>query len=85
MATGWLGGIALITWKYRVILKHGRCAIHEVFYDEHGEPWTCSEDPVCPEGNTVDSLREELEHYQRALELPLLEYGDLILRRRSDR
>jgi hypothetical protein len=26
-----------------------------------------------------------LEHYQRALELPLLEYGDLILRRRSDR
>ena len=77
--------MALSTSDYRVIRKDGRYAIHEVFYDEHGEPWACSEDPVCPEGNTVDSLREELEHYQRALELPVLEYGDLILRRRSDR
>lgn len=54
--------MALSTHCYRVILKNGRYAIHEVFYDEEGEPWTCSEDPVCPEGDTLEALHEELEH-----------------------
>jgi hypothetical protein len=70
--------MALSTWKYRVILKNGRYAIHEVYYDEEGEPWTCSEGPVCPEGDTLEALREGLEHYQRALESPVLEYADLV-------
>ena len=61
-----------------MILKDGRYAIHEVFYDEEGESWTCSEDPVCPEGDTLEALREELEHYQRALEWSVLEYADLV-------
>jgi hypothetical protein len=61
-----------------VVLKTGMYAIHEVFYDEEGEPWTCSEDPVCPEGDTLEALREELGHYQRALEWPVLEYEDLV-------
>ena len=78
MAPGRLGGITLSTWKYRVILKHGRYAIHEVFYDAEGEPWTCSVDPVYPEGDTLAALREELEHYQCALEWPVLEYTDLV-------
>lgn len=43
-----------------------------------GAPWTCTEDPVCPEGNTLDVLREELKHYQHALEWPVLEYADLV-------
>ena len=70
MATGQLGGTALSAWKYRVILKHGRYAIDEVFYEEEGEPWTCTEDPVCPEGDTLDALREQLEHYLRAPHRP---------------
>ena len=61
-----------------MILKNGRYAIHEVYYDEKGEPWTCTENPICPEGDTLDALRGELEHYQRALEWPILEYTDLV-------
>jgi hypothetical protein len=61
-----------------VILKNSRYAIHEVFYDEEGEPWTCSEDPVCPQGDTPEALREELAYYQRAFEWPALEYADLV-------
>ena len=61
-----------------MILKDSRHAIHEVFYDEEGEPWTCTEDPVFPEGDTPEAPREELEHYQRALEWPVLEYEDLV-------
>ena len=76
--SSWLGDAALSTWKYRVILKDGKYAIHEVFYGEEGAPWTCTEEPVCPEGDTLEALREELEHYQRALELPVLEYANLV-------
>ena len=61
-----------------MILTNGRHAIHEIFYDEEGRPWTCTEDPVCPAADTLEALREELEHYQRALEWPVLEYEDLV-------
>jgi len=65
-------------WSYRVILKNGRYTIHEVYYDEDGEPWTCTEDPVCPECDTLDDFQAEMEHYQHALELPVLQYADLV-------
>lgn len=42
---------------YRVVHKVGRYAIHRVFRDEQGEIWTCTEDPVCPEGETPEELR----------------------------
>ena len=61
-----------------MILKNGTYAIHEVFYNEEGKPWTCTEDPVCPEDDTLDALREDLVRYQRALEWPVLEYADLV-------
>jgi hypothetical protein len=68
----------LNTWNYRVIVKNGRYAIHEVYYDKEGEPWTCTEDPVCPEAETLDALREDMEYYRLALERPVLEYADLV-------
>ena len=61
-----------------MILKNGRLAIHEVFYDEQGEIWTCTEEPVYPEGDTLEELRTDLEHYQRALGQPVLDYSDLV-------
>jgi hypothetical protein len=61
-----------------VILKNGSYAIHEVYYDEEEEPWTCTEDPVCPEAEALDALREEMEHYRLALERSVLAYGDLV-------
>jgi hypothetical protein len=63
VSSGEIGGVALSMWNYRVILKNGHYVIHEVYYyDEEGEPWTCTEDPVCPEDDTLEALREEAEH-----------------------
>lgn len=66
------------TWPYRVVHRHGRFAIHRVYYDERGEPWTYSEEPVYPEGASLEDLGEDLELYRAALDLPVLEYSDLV-------
>jgi hypothetical protein len=63
---------------YRVVHKGDRYAIHKVYYDELGEIWTCTEEPVHPEGKTLEELHEDLEHYRQALEEPVLDYGDLV-------
>jgi hypothetical protein len=61
-----------------VILKMGRYAIHRVYYDEEGKPWTCTEEPVWPEANTLDDFRAEMERYRGAAEQPVLEYAVLV-------
>ena len=63
-------------WNYRVILKDGQYAIHEVFYNDQGEAWTCTEDPVGVAGDTLAELAEDLEHYRQALDRPVLAYED---------
>jgi hypothetical protein len=70
--------VGLGTLKSLLISKNGHYSIHEVYYDDEAEPWTCTEDPVYPEGDTLEALCEEMEHYQHALELPVLEYADLV-------
>ena len=47
-----------MVWQYRIIHKSGKYAIHEVYYDDQGEPWTCSEEPVHPAGDTLEELRK---------------------------
>jgi hypothetical protein len=44
------------SFDYRVIRKQGQVAIHEVYYDEKGEPTTCTEDPVAPVLQTVEAF-----------------------------
>jgi hypothetical protein len=61
-----------------LILKNGRYAIHEVYCDEEGSPWICTEDPVWPEGDTLDDFRAEVQRYLDALEQPVLEYAPLV-------
>jgi hypothetical protein len=65
---------------YRVIHRRRRYAIHQVYYDEQGEIWTCSQEPAYPEGHSLDDLRADLARYWSALELPALEYADLVPR-----
>jgi hypothetical protein len=67
-----------MTWQYRVIHKNGEYAVHEVYYDDQGEPWTCTQEPVCPKCETLEELRVDLEHYTVALDLPVLHYTDLV-------
>jgi hypothetical protein len=68
----------MTTWPYRVVHKHSRCAIHQVYYDEEGELWTCSEDLAFPEGDSLQDLRQDLEQYRAALDLPALECADVV-------
>jgi hypothetical protein len=65
-------------WHYRVIRKAGRYGVHEVYSDEDGEIWGCSEEPVRVEAESLEDLREDLEYYDYALELPALEYRDIV-------
>lgn len=63
-------------WNYRVILKDGQYAIHEVFYNDQEEPEACTVDSIGPVGDTLAELVEDMEHYARALERPVLVYED---------
>lgn len=69
-------------WNHRV-LKHNAgtedeyLAIHEAFYGVDGEDdvvWT--RDPITVTGETIEELRETLERMLRALETPVLDYGN---------
>ena len=42
-----------------VIRKAGRFGIHEVYYDDEGEIWSCSEEPVRLEAESQEDLRED--------------------------
>ncbi len=36
-----------MTWNYRIVKRlDGFIALHEVFYDDNGDPWGMTEDPV---------------------------------------
>jgi hypothetical protein len=63
-------GLIQEIWHYRVI--------HKVYYDDDGEIWSCSEEPVRLEAESLESLREDLENYDYALELPWLEYRSIV-------
>jgi hypothetical protein len=73
------GSETVSTWPCWVVHKHGRYAIHAAYYGEDGEIWTCSEEPVYPEGMSLQELGEYLDVYRAALERPVLEYSELWL------
>jgi hypothetical protein len=68
-------------WNYRVIHRQfvtcEHYAIYEVYYGDHGEIKSWTENPVEPCGETLEELREDLAHYQFALIEPVLEWEDL--------
>lgn len=65
-----------MTWNYRIVktaFEQGdRYAIHEVYYDAHGNPTSRTAEPCCPIGETLEELRAEMERYQKAMEKPVL-------------
>ncbi|MBA4186882.1 MAG: hypothetical protein C0467_02570 [Planctomycetaceae bacterium] len=64
-------------WNYRVMLKDGQLAVHEVFYDDEGRINNWSVEPVFPRGDEIEDLVSEFERYQRALTEPVLDYAAL--------
>ncbi len=55
-----------LTWNYRVIRQdttdERSYEIREVYYDTRGDIETYTENPVCPSGETLEELVEDLEH-----------------------
>jgi hypothetical protein len=65
-------------WNHRVMRhkKEGKTwlAIHEVYYNDEGEPHSWTEEPVSLAGECIEDLREELKQILRCLDKPTLEY-----------
>jgi hypothetical protein len=71
-----------MSWNYRVIHRiyedfdEESYAIHEVFYNDDGEPHLVSEDAVAPQSETLGWLDWVLKFMIKALSKPILEYAD---------
>ena len=70
-------------WNYRVVhifqpeaLEQHWYAIHEVYYDDDGQPTMCTEDAVDVSSENLDGLRWVLVGLQEALDQPVLEMAD---------
>lgn len=65
-------------WNYRVVRrligpdKDKWLAVHEVHYTD-GVPTLCSARPIELGGESLEELRGEMELFQKALQLPVLD------------
>jgi len=50
-------------------------AIHEVYYDDNNNPTSCTKEPCCPFGESIEELNDDSAYMLRALSLPVLEYS----------
>lgn len=75
-----------MTWNYRILRRVSKVgndyedishAIHEVFYDKHGQPDSATAYPVYPHGETVDDMLDDIDRYMEALKKPVLDYDTL--------
>ena len=63
--------------NYRVMLRDGQYAVHEVFYGEDRHIVGYSQDPVFPRGESAGDLAADMRRYAAALDEPPLEYAQL--------
>lgn len=61
-----------MNWDYRVIQHTDRYSIHEVYYNDQGEPVGFSPDPAWSVGTTVEELSHCLIHQMGALTKPII-------------
>ncbi|MBE7445484.1 MAG: hypothetical protein HS132_09645 [Planctomycetia bacterium] len=66
-----------MTWNYRVIEDKEIFRIHEVYYNDAGDITAISEDPIVPEGETLEELKDDLEYYFAALKSPELKKEEI--------
>lgn len=76
-----------MTWNYRLIKRtngpNGRkyrrpvFAVHEVYYDEHGDIYAFTQDPCAVTGDNRRDSRETWEMMKEAFEKPVLTYEHL--------
>ena len=63
-----------MSWNYRVI-KHAeeQFSIHEVYYDEEGNPQSMTVNPVSAFGETLEELKDDALLISVALTKPVLD------------
>ena len=74
-----------MTWNYRVIRKTETgydnlgefFGIHEVYYDDDGNPEMVTVEPIGPAGDTFEELLSDVECMVAALKKPVLNYDDI--------
>ena len=66
-----------MTWNYRVIENKEKFRIHEVYYNDAGEITVISEDPIVPEAETLEELKDDLEYYFAALKSLVLKKDEI--------
>ena len=70
-------------WDYRVLHRvNGKTGeewygIYQVYLDVAGRIWGCTAEPIRAVGYSLEDLGDELETMAKALEQPVLEYGDI--------
>lgn len=71
----------MATWNHRVVKSveagDDLFAIHEVHYNDEGEIFGVTENPVVATGGNIEELRETLQRMLRALDTPVLEDGKI--------
>jgi hypothetical protein len=71
------------TWEYRVMRRVVKMpdgkddeffGIFEVYYDEDGKTQGWTEAYAYPLGETLEELQDDVAHFMKALQLPVLDY-----------
>lgn len=66
----------MTTWNYRVthyeVDGESVYGIREVYYGEHGTVQGWSQSSMAPHGDTLDELREDVDHMRDAFDKPVL-------------
>ena len=67
-----------MTWNYRVFREaKDAYVIREVYYEEDGSIFACTQDAVKPFGETVEELAQDIKYFKQALKLPVLTMADI--------
>jgi hypothetical protein len=67
-----------MNWDYRVINHDGMFTIHEVSYNDKGDITSISQDPMGPSGDTLEELKDDMEYFLQALDMPVLKKEEIV-------
>lgn len=69
-----------MTWNYRIIRHNDKAdiwyAIHEVYYNDVGEPKFVTQEPDFPFGKNVSELKKDFKYFLESFEKPILNFED---------
>jgi hypothetical protein len=67
-----------MSWDYRVIEHNGMFTIHEVYYNDNCDITSISQDPMGPSGDTLEDLKDDMEYFLQALDMPVLKKEEIV-------